>query len=251
MRHLEPYSPNAVKKRKDISDGVMEGWSIESSVSSPNPITPVFQYSLTPTFGSGSAGLGSMPLVCREDDDAFVHGGDGLVEEELDHVDDFGGFDHFGKVAGIGVGFLIPEWGVDSSGADGGDSDVVGDEFLGEGVGKAVHAVFGGTVGSLAEDASCTCDRGDVDDAAVAAFDHLGESQSCAEKGAFEVHINDAFHDIEGLLGKFNVLDDASVVNENVDAAVIGFDDVDGFGYGIFVRNVYCEGKDIVSSFVD
>jgi len=58
LRHLEPYSPNAVKKRKDISDGVMEGWSIESSVSSPNPITPVFQYSLTPTFGSGSAGLG-------------------------------------------------------------------------------------------------------------------------------------------------------------------------------------------------
>ena len=55
---LEPYSPNAVKKRKDISDGVMEGWSIESSVSSPNPITPLFQYSLTPTFGSGSAGLG-------------------------------------------------------------------------------------------------------------------------------------------------------------------------------------------------
>jgi hypothetical protein len=55
---LEPYSPNAVKKRKDISDGVMESWSVESSVWSPNPITPVFQYSLTPTFGSGYAGLG-------------------------------------------------------------------------------------------------------------------------------------------------------------------------------------------------
>ena len=55
---LEPYSPNAVKKRKDISDGVMESWSFESSVWSPNPITPVFQYSLTPTFGSGYAGLG-------------------------------------------------------------------------------------------------------------------------------------------------------------------------------------------------
>jgi hypothetical protein len=56
--YLEPYSPNAVKKRKDISDGVMESWSVESSVWSPNPITPVFQYSLTPTFGSGYAGLG-------------------------------------------------------------------------------------------------------------------------------------------------------------------------------------------------
>ena len=58
LKRKSAYSPNAVKKRKDISDGVMEGWSIESSVSSPNPITPVFQYSLTPTFGSGSAGLG-------------------------------------------------------------------------------------------------------------------------------------------------------------------------------------------------
>jgi len=56
--HLEPYSPNAVKKRKDFSDGVMESWSVESSVWSPNPITPAFQYSLTPTFGSGYAGLG-------------------------------------------------------------------------------------------------------------------------------------------------------------------------------------------------
>ena len=36
----------------------MESWSVESSVWSPNPITPVFQYSLTPTFGSGYAGLG-------------------------------------------------------------------------------------------------------------------------------------------------------------------------------------------------
>jgi hypothetical protein len=56
--NLEPYSPNAAKKRKNISDGVMESWSVESSVWSPNPITPVFQYSLTPTFGSGFAGLG-------------------------------------------------------------------------------------------------------------------------------------------------------------------------------------------------
>ena len=58
LRRLEPYSPNAVKKRKDISDGVMESWSVESSVWSPNPITPVLQYSLTPTFGSGYPGLG-------------------------------------------------------------------------------------------------------------------------------------------------------------------------------------------------
>ena len=58
MMTLDPYSPNAVKKRKDISDGVMESWSVESSVWSPNHITPVFQYSLTPTFGSGYAGLG-------------------------------------------------------------------------------------------------------------------------------------------------------------------------------------------------
>jgi hypothetical protein len=40
-------------------------WSVESSVWSPNPITPVFQYSLTPTFGFGYAGLGSSPHFLR------------------------------------------------------------------------------------------------------------------------------------------------------------------------------------------
>ena len=42
----------------------MESWSFESSVWSPDPITPVFQYSLTPTFGSGYAGVGKyLPKV--------------------------------------------------------------------------------------------------------------------------------------------------------------------------------------------
>ena len=71
---LEPYSPNAVKKRKDISDGVMESWSVESSVWSPNPITPVFQYSHTPTFGSGYAGLGNKIINISEEKNAWIVG---------------------------------------------------------------------------------------------------------------------------------------------------------------------------------
>ena len=93
-----------------------------------------------------------MPLVAREHHDSLEDAVIRLSKQVAHEVHDFTGLYRFADVPGIRVFLRVPQRRVDCPRTDGGDLDIVRNQFLAEGIGKAHHPVFGGTVARLSGD---------------------------------------------------------------------------------------------------
>ena len=186
-----------------------------------------------------------MPLVRREHGDPLEERVRGLFQEVADEVNNLTRLDRLGDVAGVGIFVGIPQRSVDCSGADGGDEDVVGNKFLGEGVAEAHHAVLGCTVACLSIDSTDACHRGDVDDASLFAWNHVLEDGVCAVHRALQIAIDNAVDAFERLLGEGNVLNDSGIVHEYLDGAVIRFQIANACGKGGGVPHIDRAGNDV------
>ena len=131
---------------------------------------------------------------------------------------------------------------LDVSGGDCIDRDGAAGELPREGFGEADEAGFGGGVVGLAGLTGFADDRGDVDDAAPAVFDHLGHDGLGKEKGPGEVGGEDVVPVLALHAEGEDVAGDAGVVDEDVNAAEV---DNDRFGTlfdGVFAGDVEREG---------
>jgi len=129
----------------------------------------------------------------------------------------------------LGVGFAA---GAHESGADGGDADSFVAEFGVEAFGEADEGELGGGVRQHVWDSQLAAYGGDIDDAgATGAGDRLlgaevWERGPGGVEGGEEVDLHGALEGCGGLGFDGADLDDASVVDEDVDATETG----DGFG---------------------
>ena len=121
--------------------------------------------------------------------------------------------------------------GAHEAGADGGDADAFVAELGVEAFGEADECELGGGVGEHVGDGDLAADAGDVDDgrAAVAGqrslLAQVREGGPGGVEGGEEVDLHGALEDLEGLGFDGADVDDAGVVDEDVDAAEAG----DGF----------------------
>ena len=128
--------------------------------------------------------------------------------------------------------------GAHETGADGGDADVFLAELGVEAFGEAGEGELAGDVGEEVRDGDFAADGGDVDDggAAAAAFllrEHVWEGGLDGVEGGVEVGVHGAGEGFEGLVLEGADLDDAGVVDEDIDSTevVAGLvDDVSGLG---------------------
>ncbi len=135
-----------------------------------------------------------------------------------------------------GEGGLDGGAGAHEAGADGGDADAFLAELGVEAFGEAGEGELAGDVGEEVGDGDLAADGGDVDDrgAATVAFflrEHAGEGGLDGVEGGVEVGVHGAVEGFERLVFEGADLDDAGVVDEDVEAAEAGvglLDDVCG-----------------------
>ena len=111
--------------------------------------------------------------------------------------------------------------------ADGGDADAFVAEFGVEALGEAGEGEFAGDVGQEVGDGDLSADRGDVDDGGFAAVDfalleHAGEGGANGVEGGVKVGVHGALEGDERLVFDGSDLDDAGVVDEDIEAAEVG-----------------------------
>ena len=150
---------------------------------------------------------------------AFGGGGEdgslgGEVEPELLFVD---------LADELGMGFAT---GAHEAGADGGDADAFVAELGVEAFGEADDGELAGDVREHVGHGELAADAGDVDDAGVGklgiarfAREQVGERGVGGVEGGEEVDIHGAIEGVEGLVFDGTDLDDAGVVDEDVDPA--------------------------------
>ena len=125
----------------------------------------------------------------------------------------------FVGLQGFGVG------GGEVAGGDGVDLNVLGGPLVGEGFGELGYSAFGGGVSGDSDAALEAEERGDVNDLAWClasneiSGDELGELED-----AGEVDLQDLLPGFEGGVDGGVAVDGAGVVDEDVDAAEVGFD---------------------------
>ena len=134
---------------------------------------------------------GLVPLVTRKYDDPLEDTVIGLGEDIRDEINNFSWLDSLTDVAGIRVDFGVPERCIDSTGTDGGDLNIMGDQFLREGVRKAHHPVLGGTVADLSGNSADPCHGRDVDDFSSLARNHVLKDCMGTIKCALEITVDD------------------------------------------------------------
>ena len=123
--------------------------------------------------------------------------------------------------------FVGGHGGPDGAGVDGVDADVVAGEFYCGGLGEDADGAFGGVVGGVAL-GDHAGDGGDVDDGAAAGSAHVGDDGFGAEEDAFGVDGHDSIPGFFGGFFEVVALDDAGVVDEDVDFAEVGEGGLDG-----------------------
>jgi len=122
--------------------------------------------------------------------------------------------------------------GAHEAGADGGDADAFVAELGVEAFGEADEGELGGGVGKHVGDGDLAADARDVDDGGAAVAREWGLRAQVREggpggvEGGEKVDLHGALEDVEGLGFDGADVDDAGVVDEDVDAAEAG----DGFG---------------------
>src|SRR3954470_21938660 len=134
--------------------------------------------------------------------------------------------------------------GVDIAGRDRVDGDSGAGALLGERLGEAVDARFGGGVIDLAILAGLAVDRADVDDPAVFALAHPVPDRLGHVEAAAQIYVDDlvpglAVHPLHGC-----VASDSGIVDEDVDRPQLGFDPGDSGDAGIVVGDVPFIGPD-------
>lgn len=144
---------------------------------------------------------------------ADVHGG-------ADAAEGSGG----GPSAGVVTGLFLCAFDFDGAGGDAVDADAVFAEFDGGDFGELFHAALGGGVVDEAREGDLVAAGADIDDAAAAIVLHDTGGLLGAEEAALEVGIEDV---VPLLFGEFEERFpglDAGVIDEDIEAAVIGDD---------------------------
>ena len=93
-----------------------------------------------------------------------------------------------------------------------------------------MHSSFGSRVVGLTSLAFFAVDRADVDDAAPALFNHVGHHLLGHVEHGVQVGVHHGIPVVAGHFQEHAVLGDASVVDQHVNAAMLGF----GFGEGLY-----------------
>ncbi len=122
----------------------------------------------------------------------------------------------------VGVVFAA---GTHEAGADGGDADAFVAQFGVQALGEAGERELGGDVGEQVRDGDLAADGGDVDDGAMGGLAGEGQGEQVWDggvdgvEGGEEVGLHGAVVGVDGLVAEGADLDDAGVVDEDVEAA--------------------------------
>ena len=140
---------------------------------------------------------------------------------------------------------------VDEARSDAVDRDAARADLAGEGLGHAHEARLGGGIVDLAGVAHGAHDGRDGDDAAGALLHHRAHAGAGKTEGGGEVGLDDVVPGVVLHAHHERVAGDASVVDENVDAAEFG-DRVDhGLGGGLTVADVEHDAAALAAEFGD
>jgi MerR family transcriptional regulator/heat shock protein HspR len=126
--------------------------------------------------------------------------------------------------------------GAHEPGTDGGDADAFVAKLCVKALGEADESELAGNVGQKVGNGDFTSDGGDVNDgggAIVRNTEHVGKRRLCGVEGGEEVGGHGATVGGEGLVFDGADLDDAGVVDEDVDATEVGdgvIDEIFGLG---------------------
>ena len=118
-----------------------------------------------------------------------------------------------GHAQGRGLG------GLDIAGADAVALDVVLAVLGADVAGEHLEAALGAGVGGNGLAAQFAHHGADVDDLAVAFFDHLGDDGLADDEGGVQVHVDDLAEIRRAHLAHGDAFDDARVVDQNIDDA--------------------------------
>ena len=137
----------------------------------------------------------------------------------------------FSELTGVvGVDFAA---GAHEAGAHGGDTNAFVAEFGVEALREAYEGELAGDVGQKMRHGEFAADAGDVDDGSGMATEHVGQYRLCGMDGGEEVGGHGSAVGGDGLVFDGADLDDAGVVDEDVDVAEVGdcvFDEAGGLG---------------------
>ena len=150
-----------------------------------------------------------------------------MLEKEFYHIDNFARTNSFIDISGIRIRFFVPKRSVYSTRADRRDTNIVWDQFLSQSVCKTIHSVFGSTVSGLTKDPTDTGYGRYIENATTFPLNHVRHSQPSTEKCTLKIDVKDSVHDLYVLIGKFNILNDTSVVDEHVDPTMIAYNLID------------------------
>ena len=134
--------------------------------------------------------------------------------------------------------------GIDIAGRDGVDRDALGGAFLGQRLGEAVDAGFGGSIVHLAVLAALAVDRADVDDAAELARPHAFDDGPGAVEAGRKVGADDIVPVVVGHPVHGAVPGDAGIVDQDINWAEIRLDPGDAFLDRFEVADVKLVGLD-------